>query len=393
MADPIKDIVSPRAFFQSVLPYAISRLVTICSLAVCGLAACNAPTQDAPISFAVRRGDLVFARSFYGELVARKRIEIYTPALSGVYQLTVESVLADGTKVKRGDVVLTFATGIMEDELRDQQSQLGVAQAEMKRLIQSLARDKIDLTLAVKRAELGVDRAKLGVISGVNLISKVELDKAKIDLSQAQLALALARKALRIFAKNRAASLKVQRLKVAAVAEKAKEKQTQVAAAKLLSPASGVIYAPYTRLNWVRGKVGPGSVTRPGDKILEIPDLSSFDVALFVRQRDATLLKVGDTAIVYPTALGDQSIKAHVTKKENFATTRNERLGMRESSGNLKEVRVLLRLDKSFGALRPGGTVRANVNSQIAKNVLILPLCALEETNTGHRARLTTGQL
>jgi multidrug resistance efflux pump len=359
-------------------------------------AGCGAEGTEKAISFAVKKGDLVFARSFYGELVARKSIAIHTPELTGIYQLTVEALEPDGTKIKKGDVVLTFATGVIQGELTDQEAQLGVGKAEMRRLVSDLAREKIELTLAVKRARLDVQRAKLNVIAGVNLISKVELDKAKIGLSQAKLALKLAQKALKTFAKKRAAALEVQRLKVAAIEEKAKEKRQQIASAKLRSPADGVLYAPYTRLNWVRGKAAPGSVTRPGDKILEIPDLSAFDVALYVRQRDATLLSVGDEAVVLPTVLPDQPIKAKVVSKESFAATRNERLGTRESQGNLKEVKVLLRLERNFKQLRPGGTVRADVRSVIAKDVLMVPLLALEEASGasggGYRARLASGR-
>lgn len=356
------------------------------------LFACTPETADAPITFKVERQKLVFSRSFYGELVARKSIAIYTPELSGVYQLTIESLKDDGTRIKKGDVVLEFSTGLLEDELQDFEAQLAVAKAELHRLSETLDRERIELTLAVRRAVLGVERARLNVISGVNLISKLDLEKAKIELKQAQLALSLAKQAVRTFAKKRHAALEVERLKAAAILEKAKEKRQQMAAAKVKAPADGVLYAPYTRLNWVRGKVAPGSVTRPGDKILEIPDLSSFDVALFVRQRDATLLRVGDIAAVYPTVLPSQRIEAKVVKKEPFATTRNERLGMREPSGNLKEVKVLLRLARSFPELRPGGTVRADVDTLIADNVPVVPLVALKEGEKGYTAQLLTGR-
>ncbi|MBW2732510.1 MAG: hypothetical protein JRH20_08945, partial [Deltaproteobacteria bacterium] len=255
--------------------------LTLALVSGCG----SAHDETKVLRFTVERGDLTFSRSFYGELVARKSIAIHTPELPGVWQMTVESVAADGTKVKKGDVVLTFATGLLADELLDLEAELSLAQAELRRLKQTQARTRLDLTLAVRRARLDVERAKLNVISGVNLISKVELEKAKIDLQQASLGLALAQKTVKTFAKERAAALEVQRLKVQATEEKARQKRQQMAAAKMLAPASGVLFAPYTRLNWVRGKAAAGSVTRPGDKILEIPNLESFNVEIFVRQR------------------------------------------------------------------------------------------------------------
>ena len=83
------------------------------------LAACRGQSAP-PASFAeARRGDLVFTSSFYGELEARKRIAIHTPDLVGVRSLTIDTILPDGTRVKKGDVVITFVKGPLADELRD----------------------------------------------------------------------------------------------------------------------------------------------------------------------------------------------------------------------------------------------------------------------------------
>jgi multidrug resistance efflux pump len=358
------------------------------------LTGCEAgETTAKPVRFVVKRGKLRLERSFYGELVARRSIAIHTPEFPGVWQLTVESVEPDGTKVKKGDVILKFATGLFEDELQDQEAQLAVARAEMLSLQLTLARERIELMLAVKRAALDVERAKLGVMVGVNLISKVELEKAKIALQQAELALSLAKKALASFGKKKRAALKVQKLKVDAILEKATQKRQHISSAQVSAPASGVLFAPYTRLNWVRGKVSPGSVTRPGDKILEIPALDAFDVAVYARERDASLLHIGDTAVVVPTVLPGKQIHARIVKKEGFASTRNERLGLREPSGNLKEIKVVLRLDKSFAELRPGGTVRADLSSVSKEEMLLVPLVALDEKPAGgYRAQLENGR-
>jgi multidrug resistance efflux pump len=354
------------------------------------LCACGDPAPSHP-TITVDRGDLIFERHFYGELEARKSIAIHVPEVSGVWQFTVASVLEDGTEVKEGQTVLTFDNTIFEDELQELQNQLAVARAELRRVAEAHDREKVDLQLNEQRSKLEVERAQLNVVTGVNLVSKLELEKAKIALNKSKLELSLAQKALASFAKKRKSALDVQRLKVAAAEEKVREKQQHLAQSEIKAPADGVIYAPYTRLNWVRGKVDSGSVTRPGDKLLEIPDLSSFNAVIYVRQRDATILKEGDRATVYPTVLPDQAIGAKVIKRESFATTRNERLGTEDPAGNLKEVRVVLELDKSLKELRPGGSVRAELRSVIAKNVLRLPLSALIKDNGSYQVDLEDG--
>jgi HlyD family secretion protein len=340
----------------------------------------------------VKRGPLLFSGSFYGELEARESIAIHTPDLSGINSLTVDSVLADGTKVKKGDTVLSFIKGPVADELRDNESELAVAKAEMRRIGETLATERTNLELTLQSRKLEIERAKLNVVVGVNFISKLELAKAKLDLKKAELKLSLAKKALHSFAKKRKAALEVQRLKVAAIQDKVDQKRKNLVAMDIKAPAGGVLFGPHTRLNWVRGKVMPGSVTRGGDKLLEIPDLKAYNVALYLRQRDVGLLKKGDKATVFATMLPDVELEGKVVRKEDFATTRNERLGTKSAEGNLKEVKVIVELTKAPEALRPGGSVRADLKTTLADDVLQLPLAALDQTKKGYQVIMADGK-
>jgi multidrug resistance efflux pump len=340
----------------------------------------------------VERGNLVFTSSFYGELTARESQAIHVPEFSDLWSLTVGTVLEDGSHVKKGDVVLTFLSVEVEEDLREKKTALAVAKAELRRERQKLNKERIDLDLAVKRWEMMVEREKLNVLAGGKLISQLELEKAKLDVARAELELSLARKALKAHADKERAGMEVQRLKVESILEKAKDKEEQIKQMELKAPADGMIYGPYTRLNWVRAKVEPGRVVRPGDKLLEIPNLTAFNAELYVRQRDGMLLKEGSEATVFPTALPSKSIRGKITSKESFATTRNQRLGTDEPAGNLKEIKVVLELDEAPEQLRPGGTVRAEVRTVLAEDVLLVTLTALREEKSGHSVRLKSGE-
>lgn len=366
------------------------RSILLLSLAALG---CGAEGVLAPgaLTAKVTRGDLEFASSYWGEVEARNSHPILAPELRGIWQVTIESVLPDGSRVKKGDTVLTFARGTFDEDLRDREADLAVAQASYTKAKEQLTDEAIGRALSIKRAEMDVELARLNVVEGVNLVSKLELEKAQVELSRAQLQLELKRKELASFQRKREATLEVERLKVEAAQQKVNDTRAQLEAIAVKAPADGVLYAPYTRLNWQMNKAAPGVVVRPGDKILEIPELELFNVAIYVRQRDATLLKVGDVAKVTPTMFPDKVIEAKVLSKEEFATTRNARVGTSTEQGNLKELRVMLELDKTEVQLRPGGTVRADVSTVLAKDVLLVPLAALKETAGGFTARRPDG--
>lgn len=345
------------------------------------------------LTVTVKRGPLTFQSSYYGEIEARKSHPILAPELRGVWQITIASVLPDGTLVKAGDTVLSFARGTFDEDLRDRESDLAVAQASFVRAREQLTDEAIGRGLSIQRAEMDVELARLNVVEGVNLVSKLELEKAQVEVQRSQLQLELKKKERASFERKRAATLEVERLKVEAAQRKVDDTRAQLKSIDVKAPADGVLYAPYTRLNWQMTKATAGVVVRPGDKILEIPELKQFNVALYVRQRDATLLKVGDVATVTATMFPDTAMKAKILSREEFATTRNARTGTSTEQGSLKEVRVLLELEETAVQLRPGGTVRADVSTQLAENTLVVPLAALKEDSGGFTATRSDGSV
>jgi len=294
--------------------------------------------------------------------------------------------------VKKGDTFLRLARATVEENLRERESELAEAKVSLEKTKEQLGEERINRVLSVRRPEMEFEQARLNVVEGVNLISRLELDKAKVDLSRAELNLELKRKELASFERKKTATLEVERLKVDSAQGKVDDTRDQLAHMDVTAPADGVLYAPYTRLNWQMGKAAPGVVVRPGDRILEIPELDAFNVSIYVRQRDATLLKPGNEAVVIPTMFPDSRIKARIVSKDEFSTTRNARTGTSTEQGNLKEVRVVLELDPTEHALRPGGTVRVDVESTLQKDVLMVPLAALKETGGGYTATLTGGK-
>ncbi|HEY4222045.1 MAG TPA: efflux RND transporter periplasmic adaptor subunit, partial [Myxococcota bacterium] len=239
--------------------------------------------------------------------------------------------------------------------------------------------------------KLQVDLAKLSVVEGVNLVSKLDLEKAKVDLKNAELEREAAEKEQGTFEKKRAASIEVEKVKVATATTKVQQIKAELDVLAVKAPADGIIYAPYTKLNWTMTKAVTGKVARPGDRILEIPELTHMNAAVYVRQRDASLVRPGDEASVVVTLAPDHPLHAKVVSKDDFATTRNERTGTSTPQGNLKEVKLVLELEDSDLSLRPGGTVRADISTVLAKSVLLVPLAALDEVDGKYHATRADG--
>jgi multidrug resistance efflux pump len=366
--------------------------VPVAGLLVLTLARCSGEAEANRAKFVVERGPLLFEASFLGELVARKKVEIHTPESKFMWDtFTIESVKDDGSEVKEGEVVMQFERGTVENEKREKEAELALARAEMDRTRHRLDAEEINLKLQVQRTEMVVARAELNVIEGVNYISKLDLEKSKLDLRRAKLDLDLARKAVTAFRARKKATLKVDKLKVDKLEKEIADLTTRLENMEVKAPADGVLYAPYARLNWNWAKASPGVATRPGEKVLELPDFGAYDIEFYVRQGEIRNIKIDDEITVRPALMPDTIIQGKVSKKDDFASTRNERTGSRAPAGNLKEYKVVAELKEAPDVLRPGGTARVDVKVTLAKKALLVPLAALVREGESYSVMLNGG--
>ncbi len=204
-----------------------------------------------------------------------------------------------------------------------------------------------------------------------------------MQLRSAEIELKLATGALDAFAKKRKTSLEVADIKVKTAEDVVNENRTALERLSIKAPPDGVVYRPYVPLNYTRAKAEPGRVCRAGDKLLELPDLSAFEAILWVRPRDAARIQIGDVARVTIVSLGEQVILAKVAKKDGFATTRNERYGTKTRRGTSSEISITLELAEQPEGMRPGGTVRAEIDSVLKSEAVLLPLWALSDERNG----------
>jgi multidrug efflux pump subunit AcrA (membrane-fusion protein) len=362
-----------------------ARVGLVFSLIAASFALASGCSRKAPsgATATVTRGALVAQQSFHGELAPKKSVIVPVPKVPRVDILTVKTVLADGTPVKAGDVVATLDLSDVQENLRTTMSDLAVVEADRVKIEQGLLTERISLELEQKRRQMAVEEAKLRLVEGVNLISELDRKKAEVQKASAELELKLATGALDAFAKKRKTMLEVADIRIKTAADVVNENKTAIERMSIKAPADGVVYRPYVLLNYVRAKAEPGRVCRAGDKLLELPDLSAFEAVLWVRPRDAARIAVGDPARVFIVSMADKVVPAKVVKKDSFATTRNERYGTKTPEGNLKEISVTLELLEQPEGLRPGGTVRAEIDSVLEKDAVLLPLWALRDEHDG----------
>lgn len=359
-----------------------------------------APQTCISEEYAVKRGELWHEASHLGEFEARQKQSVLAPKASDRYNsLTVVWVASDGTAVTTGDRILEFDMTDVEADI--QKASLELLQAEGSANLVSLEQAQAlrTLQLAKEKATLQVQRAEVLLLSDeVKVMSKIDVEKSKLDKVSAQMQLDDAVYSLEAFAKRTTAAIELERLKLHGAQERLARLTSYKASLLVTAPRSGIVYRPFTRIHNQLSRVEPGTVAAHGDRLLEILDLSSFDVRIYVRQSESFMIQAGDSAQVFPAASPQKPLKAVVVHKDSFTTARSERLGEHTRAAGLKEVGVLLQLGSGQDWLKPGMTAEVRIRSLIAANPLIIPIKAVDplkgtvRTSTGQKP-VTLGRL
>ncbi|MBI3892433.1 MAG: HlyD family efflux transporter periplasmic adaptor subunit [Candidatus Wallbacteria bacterium] len=349
---------------------------------LCSLAGIVRADPDEGFTVGVSKGDCIEFLQTHGELEAISKVAIHVPEIDE-YFLTVKEVLDNGTKVKKGDLVLEMDDGKFRQELETARQEFELAEAELKSGRFALEDEKIGLDLELERKRIALEKEKTMVVRDSTVISKVDLRKAELAVELAELELNQARKSRKEFDRKYEVNIKVKTLKVEEAKRKIDQANVKIAKSRITAPRDGVIYKPFVTLNNEKGRVERNKVARPGDLLLEIPSFEKFQGVCYVPSSDFKFVGVGDKVRLWLTVMPEREFSARITEKDPYPMTRNERLGQNDPEGYLKEFKVTFAIDGKDGAFRQGLTFTARIESIVAPDCLFIPRAALFENPAG----------
>ncbi len=268
-------------------------------------------------TFEVMRGEFVDSVQFRGEVKAMKSVTISAPAEAG--DLQILKIVADGTQVKQGDVVVEFDKTKTEQDLAQYRSTLKSAQAEIEQArAQARLGDEEDLT-AVMKAQFDVESAKLDA-SKQEIVSKIEGAEANLKVADAEQKLHEVqekRKADRAVNKARNESKTQASQKAAYDVQRAERALTKMT---LQAPSAGTIsLVPLWRPGG-ESPFKPGDRAWPGAPIAELPDVSSLRVSARADETERGRLALKETVSAQLDAIPDRQFTGRIEQISTIAT-------------------------------------------------------------------------
>jgi len=295
---------------------------------------------------------------------------------SSDFTLTLQEVVKPGSFVKKGDVVAEFDRQYMLTRLDDYRATMEQVEAGMRIL-------EADLEVERKAHQQSIESAKAA------------LEKAQIDLKTVPVQSAIVTERLRLIAEHAEAKYK-QLLKEVNLKETSYAADRRIAelerqqarnelrraeanAERLLvrAPIDGIVVMENIFRSGEMARIQAGDQLYPGMLFMRIVDPSSMIVQARVNQVDVERMRIGQRARVRFDAYPDLELPAHVHAIAAVPTAGGFR------AAYVKEVHVVLKLDKMDPRVIPDLSVSADVILAREEQTVVVPRAAIFEDSPG----------
>src|SRR5262245_32601694 len=328
-----------------------------------------------PLVAGVSKGEFKVTVTTSGELRALKFVQITVPPntqQAEVYQMKIASLVPEGTLVKQGDVVAeldrsTIANKFAEITLALQKAQAVYEQAMLDSTLNlSKAREEI------RTMELGLEEKRLAKEQAVYEAPTVKR-QAEIDLEKAERALAQAKsdyktKTEQAQAKMREVGADVQRQRnLLTIIQEVIQNFT------VKAPAAGMVI--YVK-EWNGKKRVVGSQIGAWDPtVATLPDLSGMESITYVNEIDVRKVEKGQPVVI--------TLDADPSKKLTGKVTAVANVGEQRPNADAKVFEVKVTVEKPDTTLRPGMTTGNSIETAAVKDVLFIPIEAVNSDAEG----------
>jgi HlyD family secretion protein len=308
-----------------------------------------------------------------GELIAEKSIEIKGPEIvqgsmgGGGHDMhgmdfKIQDIVPEGTIVKEGEYIAQLDRSSYSNTLKDELEKLKTYQdaVDMKILDTAVVltgqRDEIKTQrYVVEEAEIALAQAKFEPPATIN--------KAKNNLDKANRALDQKIKGYSLFVAQSTADLNHQKLHLSRETRLVNDLQDFLSKFTITAPAPGMVIYKKDR-NGNKRKVG--STINPFDRVIAtLPDLNSMISKVYVNEIDISKIKPGQKVSV--------NVDAFPQKKFNGEVFTIANVGEVLPNSDSKMFEVQIKIDGSYGALRPSMTTGNKILIRTYNDITYIP--------------------
>lgn len=342
---------------------ALASVVFVAVLASCSKDTSGVATYKVePITFARR----VRAE---GTLKATKATQVTAP-LNAERPLKVSWIAPDGTRLRKGDVIVRFDATDFENLLLNGRRDRATAANKMSKATAESSATRRNLGRDARLAQTELDAAKRFKFDDAEVFSRYARIEAEVDTDLAANRKRHAEEVLGIRDKLANVDRDLIGIEDRMAGLKIKQAEDGLQALQVVAPHDGILVL---MRNWRGEMPRVGDSMWRGQPIGEIPELQSMKAEVFVLEADAAGLSVDQKATVMLEADADQAFRGKVTSVDKIARPRIPRQPVQYFGATVELERGNPKL------MKPGARVRAVLEVENQANAFAIPRQALFE--------------
>ncbi|MEN7547231.1 efflux RND transporter periplasmic adaptor subunit [Rapidithrix thailandica] len=321
-------------------------------------------TQD--IIVGVKQGDFEITVNSTGELNPLRSVSIFGPKKarnSGVREMKILRMVAEGTVVKEGDFIAELDRAELFNKLKEAQDQLikeeaQFTQAQLDTALQLReARDKIlNLEFAVEEKEIRLEQSTYEPPATIKQ-AEIELEKAKRDFRQAK-------ENYKIKTNQSRAKMTEAAINLGNVRQKVEFIQEILDGFTINAPQAGMVI--YAR-DWGGKKIREGSTVYTWNpEVATLPDLTKMISKTYINEVDIMKITKGQHVKIGIDAFPEKRLSGEVVSVAN--------VGEQKPNSDAKVFEVEIMVNEMDTTLRPAMTTSNLIICETEENAMHIPL-------------------
>jgi HlyD family secretion protein len=335
----------------------------------------NKESTTADLLANVTKGEFRVEIETTGELEAKNSVKIMGPAglrNFQIWQVTIQSIVDEGTVVKTGDWIATLDRSEFQNKYT--QKQIDYEKANSK-----FVQTQLDTTLQMRQSRDELINLKYGVDEKDILLQQSQFEppatikQAEINLDKAKRAYDQAIENYKIKKNQNIEKMREVGAELRKVQGEFDGMTKVLETFNVLAPGDGmVIYAK----DWDGKPIKAGSQVHMWEPtVATLPDLTTMVSKTYVNEVDVRKVKVGQRVGVGLDAYPDKKLTGNVIRVAN--------VGEQRPNSDAKVFEVTVELEGTDPTLRPSMTTSNRIIASVVPDVLYLPLeCLHNEADT-----------
>ncbi len=327
-------------------------------------------TEVLPLTAVIEPRDFTLRITANGELQSSDSMAIAVPFVP-VFRLRIASVVGDGRRVEKGEVLAEFDPSDLDLEALEHRSSLDAANQKITKGEMAVGVERTDIVKDKKIAELELAKINEFLPRDEQIYSRRQMIEGQLDKEYTETKLVYADARLMLKGKVYSLDEAILLLERQQANSKIGQVERALTSLKLLSPAAGIIVYQDSGFFFGGFTIQPGRTVNIGQSLFNLVNPEKMEAKCFVLEKDAGELRKDQRVTLSLDPFPGSHFSGTIKSIDNLARPI-------ERDSPVKYFQTIILLDKTDATLmKPGVKLKAEITAGDLKSVIVVPRSAV----------------